>query len=459
MPRVDKDTKVKQMPTPVGKNAGSRNLRTKSSQEKKPKIPKNNREGKPEHGISVAQDIQDRNRVSDSLARHITELELLYENSLTTSMTLEPREIARHLIDLMDKKMNWHHAAIRQFNRETNHLELLALNIPDKDEEYIQQQEERLNRTISRPGEGLSGWVIETGETVRCGSVQNDPRYINSFPSLQSGLYVPMKIGERVIGSIAVESESPDAFDESDERLLVTLAAQAAVAIDNARLFLEAQEQAGEFEDLYETTRDLMNFKDVHSLLNVVAERAAKLLNVTGAGIYLYNSQEGELELVSMTDASVGLGIRLKMGEGISGRVAQTRQPLAMNDYSQWEGRSHHYDGIEYHSVLGVPMIYGGDLVGVLNVYGRSSKKEQTPAQPTFNEADIRLVSLFASAAAGAVYSTRLFEQVNRRAEEFEALTQASASLTSTLELQPLLENVLIAAQRAIPAGEKGAIH
>jgi len=403
-------------------------------------------------------DITEMRHIEDALRRHVTELELLYENSLTTSMTLEPHAIARHLIGLMDKKMNWHHAVIRQFNRETNRLELLALNISERDDEYICQEEDRLNRMISRPGEGLSGWVIETGETVRSGSVQDDPRYVDTYPGLQSGLYVPMKIGERVIGSITVESESPNAFDESDERLLVTLAAQAAVAIDNAHLFLELQERASEFEVLYETTRDLMNFKDVHSLLDVVSERAAKLLNVAGAGIYLYDSQSAELELVSLADASAKLGTRLKMGEGLSGRIAQTRQPLTVSDYSQWEGRSHQYDGSEYRSVLGVPMIYGGDLIGVLNVYGRSSQKEQASLPRTFNETDIRLVSMFASAAAGAVYSARLFDQTNRRAEEFEALAQASASLTSTLELQPLLENVLSAAQRAVPAGEKGTI-
>ncbi len=403
-------------------------------------------------------DITEMRQIEDALRRHVTELELLYENSLTTSMTLEPREIARQLIHLIDQKMHWHHAAIRYFNRETSRLELLALNIPDKDKEYIHQEEERLNRMISRSGQGLSGWVIQTGETVRSGSVQDDPRYADTYPGLQSGLYVPMKVGERVIGSIAVESESPNAFDESDERLLVTLAAQAAVAIDNARLFIELQERASEFEVLYETTRDLMTFKDIHSLLNVVAERATKLLNVTGSGIYLYDSQTDELELVSLPDASAKLGTRLKMGEGISGRVAQTRQPLTVGNYSQWEGRSRQYDGIRYHSVLGVPMIYGGELVGVLNAYGYSSKMEQAPLPRAFSEADIRLVSLFASAAAGAVYSARLLDQANRRAEEFEALVQASASLTSTLELQPLLENVVSAAQRAIPAGEKGTV-
>jgi HD-GYP domain-containing protein (c-di-GMP phosphodiesterase class II) len=59
---------------------------------------------------------------------------------------------------------------------------------------------------------------------------------------MQSGLYVPMLVGEHAIGVISVESEQPDAFSEADERLLVTLAAQASVAMDNARLFEDLQQ-------------------------------------------------------------------------------------------------------------------------------------------------------------------------------------------------------------------------
>jgi PAS domain S-box-containing protein len=397
-------------------------------------------------------DVTELHQAEDALARHATELELLYENSITTSMTLEPREIARELIGLMDKKMHWHHAAIRQFNRGMNHLDLLALNIPDKDEAYIRREETRLNEMISRPGEGLSGWVIQNGETVRSGSVQNDPRYVNTYPGLQSGLYVPMKVGERVIGSIAVESELPYAFDESDERLLVTLAAQAGVAIDNARLFQELQERAGEFEVLYETTRDLMNFKDFRALLNAVSIRAANLLNVSGASVYLYDAQSRELELVSLPTDGIKLGAKLKLGEGIAGRVAQTHQPLTISDYSQWEGRSLQFDGTPYRAVLGVPMIYSSELIGVLNVYDLVDENKPLLSPHVFDDTDTRLVSLFASAVAGAVYGTRLFEQVNRRAEELGTLARVSSALRSASTRVQMLPVILDQLLDILPA-------
>ncbi len=123
-------------------------------------------------------------------------------------------------------------------------MKLLAFNRPnisaDEAEEFIT----KMNKIISTPNQGLSGWVTLNGRSIRVPDVKNDPRYIEVFPEIQSGVYVPIKIGERVlIGSISVESEKENAFAETDERLLETLAGQAAIAIENANLFLTTQKE------------------------------------------------------------------------------------------------------------------------------------------------------------------------------------------------------------------------
>ncbi len=67
-----------------------------------------------------------------------------------------------------------------------------------------------------------------------------------TFPGIHSGLYVPLKVGDRAIGSIAVESNKTNAFSENDQRLLETISAQAAIAIENAHLYLKVQKQLEE---------------------------------------------------------------------------------------------------------------------------------------------------------------------------------------------------------------------
>jgi putative nucleotidyltransferase with HDIG domain len=107
---------------------------------------------------------------------------------------------------------------------------------------------------VARSGDGLSGWALQHGETVRCANVTRDPRYLETVPGIQSGLYVPIKTGERTIGVISVESEKPAYFTAEDEHLAVTLAAQAAVALENIRLFKDLQKSNDDLFLAYDET-------------------------------------------------------------------------------------------------------------------------------------------------------------------------------------------------------------
>jgi PAS domain-containing protein len=77
---------------------------------------------------------------------------------------------------------------------------------------------------------------------------------------IQSGLYMPLKVGERVIGVISVESEAADAFTEQDERLLATLGSQAATAFENARLYQTIERELSERK----RTEDALRSSEVH---------------------------------------------------------------------------------------------------------------------------------------------------------------------------------------------------
>jgi PAS domain S-box-containing protein len=195
------------------------------------------------HSISVQIDISERKRAEEEIRHRATEMEFLYESSLSINRLLDVKEIANELIEGMSKRLAWHHAVVRLYHPESNSIEVLALSQPGQSEAEIQAQIERLNRSISRPGKGLSGWVIQHGQPVRSGDVSADERYERTFPRIHSGMYIPIQMGERVIGSIAVESEQKEAFSEQDERLLATLASQAASAFENARLYQTVQNE------------------------------------------------------------------------------------------------------------------------------------------------------------------------------------------------------------------------
>ncbi len=188
-----------------------------------------------------------------------------------------------------------------------------------------------------------------------------------------------------------------------------------------ARLLDETHRRAEELSALYHITYDLTVQTDVNSLLQTIAQRASALLGIKESGIFLFDPVKQDLEIVASTNDIVPIGFRLKLGEGMAGRVAESRQPMIVEDYSQWTGRSERLKDAPFASNLQVPMLYQGELIGVLDVYDIHRAGEPLDAlKRKFTEADANLLSLFASAAAGAVYSARLHQQVQRHAEELE---------------------------------------
>ena len=188
-------------------------------------------------------DTTERKLAEAEISRQLIELKTLYESGLAISRLLTPKEVAQKVIEVLGRNLNWHHIAIRQYQPETNSVELIGFNRPGVSMEEAEEFIVKMNQLITNPSQGLSGWVTMHGESLLVHNVKTDERYVDTFFEINSGLYVPLKIGRRVIGSISVESEKENAFTENDKRLLETLAGQAAIAIENANLFLMAQRE------------------------------------------------------------------------------------------------------------------------------------------------------------------------------------------------------------------------
>jgi PAS domain S-box-containing protein len=182
-------------------------------------------------------------RLFEETQHRLAELEALYENGLAVGRLLKPSEIGNRVIQTFARYLPWHHVTIRLRREESDELELVAFNLPNLKEEERANAEQHFIARINKVGQGLSGWVIQTGIPVRTGNVHVHPQYIDTHAGIQSGLYMPLNVGEQVIGVISVESEAPDAFTEQDERLLATLGNQAAIAFENARLYQAIEQE------------------------------------------------------------------------------------------------------------------------------------------------------------------------------------------------------------------------
>ena len=226
----------------------------------------------------------------------------------------------------------------------------------------------------------------------------------------------------------------------------------------------EIRRRAGEFAALYDTARDLAAYHDPPGLLRAIVERTRALLGTPAGGVYLYDPERGDLEMSLTIGMPIPVGARLQLGEGMAGRVAQTRQPLIVDDYSTWEGRSPQYKGIPIKAVAQVPMLYAGQLIGVLAV------DEDPASDRKFTQADLHILMLLAEYAASSIHSTRLYEKAQqeiaerkqaeealaRRAEELHILQATLLELTAPHKLQNLLQTIVARAAHLLTADSGG---
>ena len=195
--------------------------------------------------------------------------------------------------------------------------------------------------------------------------------------------------------------------------------------------------RAEELTAFQATMLDLAVQQDLLSLLEIIVERSKTLLKVPSGFIYLYDETTDELELTAEKGFAVAPGVRLKMGEGMAGRVAQTRQPLIVDDYSTWDGRSAIYKNIPYHAVIEVPMLFAGQLIGVLGVNDSIGK------ECTFSNTDAQLLLLFAGQAASVVHDARLVQglqaELTERTRVEDSLRETEARFRTLVEQIPAI--------------------
>ena len=189
---------------------------------------------------------------------------------------------------------------------------------------------------------------------------------------------------------------------------------------------------------LYQTTLDIISFDDLTDLLNIIVMRAVDLLDGTGGGLYLSDPEKQQVRCVISYNALKDYtGTALAYGEGAAGTVAATGEPLIIDDYQTWEGRAETFEiDRPFSAVISVPMLWQGQVTGVIHVLHDSEKHK-------FTGEDLKLLTSFANQAAVAVENARLFEETQRRLERLSALRRIDQVITSNLDLRVTL-NILL---------------
>jgi len=378
----------------------------------------------------------ERKQTEESMRQRLAELEMLHESSLALNQLLSPKEIGKKIIELLKQKLDWHHTTIRLYNPSQETLELLAFNLPDvKDRSERDSQE--LFKVVSKPGEGLAGWAVLNRQIVRSGEVNTDPRYIETVPGIYSGLYVPLKIGERVIGVLSIESEKPNAFSKADEHLVATLSAQAATALENARLFQETHQHVVELETLNRVSVALRAASNQNQILAIVLEEALQALNTTHGEIALWNKTSRNLLSAVARGWFSNLHEILPKSGGIFEKVFVNGEIYCVQEFTT-------DPSIGNPTRQPIPSGWGGICIpirdeqrtlGILMV--------AVPGEWEVSKNETRLLGTLAEMIGSVLHRMRLHEQTEQRLQNITALSVIDKAISSSLDIQFILNIVL----------------
>lgn len=305
--------------------------------------------------------------------------------------------------------------AVRAVTRSTKELlsltEVFVFLLEDNHVSPFELQENKYARLSLKLAEIFNSVLPELKEQRKPTIYTNLPQDFLSAYSLSGAALLPIIYQDKLLGFLVILL--PEKKSLLPEELLVaqSLANQCGVAITNSRLFLETRQKAEEFSSLFEVAQTLMGSINVEEIVSKVLESAQRLVQADEGFIFeLVNGSE-EMRCIAASGSYQDQikSMKIRVGEGITGWVAKAGVGVNLAE-AELDPRVKQVNGtpVEEESLISVPLKIKDEVIGVMTVYRLGHRP--------FTESEFRLITIFSSFAASAIYNARLFQNVSEMA-------------------------------------------
>lgn len=365
-------------------------------------------------------------RVLNESKQTALQFETAAEIARDISSSLDLDELLEKAVNLIRSRFNFYHAGVF---------------LKDPTGEYVVIREAtgdagaQLKRSGFKLGIGsksIVGFVASNGEQLIVNDTARDATYYPNplLPETRAEAALPLRVGDRIVGVLDVQSTSPYAFADDNLRTLQILADQLGIAVVNTELFAETQEHLAQHRLLHHITTTAASGTTVDEALDSAVNGLQVTLGGDRVTILLADQEKKVLEV----KAAVGYApeiyeLKVPVGSGITGWAAAHRRTLRSNNVRD---DTRYIEGsVNTRSELAIPMIYRSELLGVLNV-----ESEQLNA---YTESDEELLGTLGGSLAAIIANARLLEQIRAQAERERVLFEITDKIRRTTDLQTIL--------------------
>jgi GAF domain-containing protein len=355
------------------------------------------------------------------------------------SSSLDLDELLEKAVELIRSRFDFYHAAI--FLKDLPG-ESVVIREATGD---AGAQLKRAGHKLGIGSKSVVGFVAGRGEPLIVNDTARDTTYYANplLPETRAEAALPLKVGDRIVGVLDVQSKQAYAFSDDNLRTLQILADQLAIAVVNSELFAETQEHLAQHRLLHHITTTAASGTTLEEALQSAVNGLQVTLGGDRVSILLADREKKLLEVrAAVGYASDVFDLRVPIGNGITGWAAAHRRTLRVNnvllDTRYIEGSPN------TRSEMAIPLLYRSELLGVLNV-----ESEQLAA---YAENDEELLGTLGGSLAAIIANARLLEQIRAQAERERVLFEISDKIRRTTDMETILTTTVSELTRAVGA-------
>jgi len=395
------------------------------------KIPLISQDGTSKSLLKISRDITDLISTQHIAEHRSEQLVIASEVAREASMgTMHLDEMLSKMVNMVKTRFGFYHSSIFMVDPVGQYAML---------RESTGEAGAKLKEAKHKLAVGSSSIVGQaTGrvEPVVVNDVTKEKNYYPNplLPETRSELAIPLKIGEKLIGALDVQSQQVNAFSQEDINILQIMADQLSVAIENAELFSKTQQTLERHRLLHQVTASAsQSITTVDAIRNAV--QTVHLAMPDEQVGFLTVDEEGTGMVLSYAGypASEISDLQIRSSEGIYRSVIRTRQPVRIDDINTV--RTIKPLGMSTRSVLSVPVYFGNKIYGVINV--------ESANPGIFDESDQEIITTLANNLASIIANIELVDQITRQVERQRQLYDITSKIRKSVDFETIMQTSL----------------